>query len=305
MQKYKKIEKIEVSLGWKQYVLFYVVGFSTLCMIGSIQVVVDVVGYNKIYSIIGISVSLACITLIFITLWQGVIVNRQIQLEERNKIYQKYMQLQKSYYMQILNRDEKIRRFKHDVRAHFTVISAYCENGDISGIKKYVNDVMNNSAVYDVKSYTGNSGIDAIITYQISEAPDNIKVYVNGNVPVQTRISEYDLCTIIYNLLSNAIEASKNIKDNNDKEIFFDIGVFNKQLYIRIKNKYSNEYIKENNILLSDIIKKIKNGESITLKEDKLNHGMGLKNVRNAVENYNGSIEIYLKDYWFVVEINI
>lgn len=305
MQKYKKIEKIEVSLGWKQYVLFYVVGFSTLCMIGSIQVVVDVVGYNKIYSIVGISVSLACITLIFITLWQGVIVNRQIQLEERNKIYQKYMQLQKSYYMQILNRDEKIRRFKHDVRAHFTVISAYCENGDISGIKKYINDVMNNSAVYDVKSYTGNSEIDAIITYQISEAPDNIKVYVNGNVPVQTRISEYDLCTIIYNLLSNAIEASKNIKDNNDKEIFFDIGVFNKQLYIRIKNKYSNEYIKENNILLSDIIKKIKNGESITLKEDKLNHGMGLKNVRNAVENYNGNIEIYLKDYWFVVEINI
>ena len=130
-------------------------------------------------------------------------------------------------------------------------------------------------------------------------------MYVNGSVPVQTRISEYDLCTIIYNLLSNAIEASKNIKDNNDKEIFVDIGAFNKQLYIRIKNKYSNEYIKENNILLSDIIKKIKNGENITLKEDKLNHGMGLKNVRNAVENYNGSIEIYLKDYWFVVEINI
>ena len=151
MQKYKKIEKIEVSLGWKQYVLFYVVGFSTLCMIGSIQVVVDVVGYNKIYSIVGISVSLACITLIFITLWQGVIVNRQIQLEERNKIYQKYMQLQKSYYMQILNRDEKIRRFKHDVRAHFTVISAYCENGDISGIKKYINDVMNNSACMMLK----------------------------------------------------------------------------------------------------------------------------------------------------------
>ena len=61
MQKYKKIEKIEVSLGWKQYVLFYVVGFSTLCMIGSIQVVVDVVGYNKIYSIVGISISLALI----------------------------------------------------------------------------------------------------------------------------------------------------------------------------------------------------------------------------------------------------
>ena len=97
-----------------------------------------------------------------------------------------------------------------------------------------------------------------------------------------------DLDLHINRLYNSAKELNLNI--NKEKEFY---------------KKTILEYIKENNILLSDIIKKIKNGESITLKEDKLNHGMGLKNVRNAVENYNGSIEIYLKDYWFVVEINI
>lgn len=43
----------------------------------------------------------------------------------------------------------------------------------------------------------------------------------------------------------------------------------------------------------------------ITTKEDKLNHGIGLENVRGTVKKYDGDMRISQENERFIVSINI
>ena len=43
----------------------------------------------------------------------------------------------------------------------------------------------------------------------------------------------------------------------------------------------------------------------VTTKSDKKNHGFGIRNVKDTVNKYGGSIEYGIKSGWFEVEILI
>lgn len=95
-------------------------------------------------------------------------------------------------------------------------------------------------------------------------------------------------CTIISNLLNNAIEACEKIQD--DKRIIeFEIAGYNSQIFISVCNSYDMESI---------INQKQK---FITTKEDKLNHGIGLENVRRTVKKYDGDMRIFQENERFIV----
>ena len=65
------------------------------------------------------------------------------------------------------------------------------------------------------------------------------------------------------------------------------------QIFISVRNSYDMESI---------INQKQK---FITTKEDKLNHGNGLENVRRTVKKYDGDMRISQENERFIVSINI
>ena len=67
----------------------------------------------------------------------------------------------------------------------------------------------------------------------------------------------------------------------------------NSQIFISVRNSYDMESI---------INQKQK---FITTKEDKLNHGIGLENVRRTVKKYDGDMRISQENERFIVSINI
>lgn len=129
-RKLKKKDNFQVSLDWKQYVLFYIVVVCLFFMLAPIQRLTQKYSSDQYINLSGLFVSIACIVLVIVTIWQGIIVNREIQLKELNKKNEKYIKLQKEYYENLLKQDEKMRRFRHDLNAHIMVIKAQCENVD-------------------------------------------------------------------------------------------------------------------------------------------------------------------------------
>ncbi len=292
-KKLRHIEQTELELNWKQYLLFYIISICSFLLLGSIQVVLEKTENDKLYNVVGVVISICCIVFIIVAIWQGIIVNKQIQSEEENKMYKNYIELQKEYYNQLIKQDEKIRDFKHDMNAHIAVISSYCDNNDISELKNYLNDVIRESAIFDIVNYTGNKSVDAVISQQIINAQQNsIVVNINGKLPLNISVSEFDLTTIISNLLKNAIEACEKIKDIDKRKISLDVMAFNSQIYISIKNPINYEDIE-----------KVKGLN--TSKNDKVNHGIGIKNVKRTVQKYNGIIEFKIDDNCFWVEVSI
>ncbi|MBQ8798584.1 MAG: sensor histidine kinase [Lachnospiraceae bacterium] len=291
--KFKKIELSQMHLDIKQYILLYTVAGCEFFMLGSIQSMSKhpELGIDATYA--GVSVSVACIAFALLAVWQGIVVHREIRLQERNRALENYMQLQKEYYTDIMAKDEELRRFRHDMAAHARVLRAYCEKSEDVEIKHYVDSMIRETTRYERKAYTGNHGVDAILSGIEQETKEKkIGFTVEGVLPTQIRVEEYDLCIILSNLLKNAIEACEQVSKVSERYIKLQVGSYEENLYLSVENSVVNEIKVENNRLY-------------TTKTDKKSHGIGSENVARAVEKYGGTVTYRCENACFTAEICI
>ena len=290
--KRRKNDQEEVVLDLKHYIILYLVTISSLILVGSIQTFSELEEYEDL-QIYGVFAVMACCTLVVVTLMQIVVLSQNAHIKKSNDMYKEHMALQKQYYEHMLLQYEELRKFRHDVKNHMLALNSMCTSEDNSQIKKYLSQLTNEVSSKKPVEYTGNRELDAVIAPFVLEAESkNIKVQFKGRVSDNVAIDMFDMCTIISNLLNNAIEACEKIQE--DKRIIeFEIAGYNSQIFISVSNSYDMESI---------INQKQK---FITTKEDKLNHGIGLENVRKTVKKYDGDMRISQENEKFIVSINI
>ena len=119
-----------------------------------------------------------------------------------------------------------------------------------------------------------------------------IQFEIQGNIPEGVKVSSYDLCTVISNLLRNAIESCEKIEDVSNRIIKIKMNTYQSFIFITIENTVAKEV-------------KIKNNELVTEKKDTRYHGLGSGNVKAVVDKYNGKLAYYCENGWFKTEIQI
>lgn len=293
-QKLKKTEKSQIEITKHQYIIFYIGLICAFIVLGSMQTLSsDWEMTVKMKNVYGLASAFICVIFVIMSLWQGIIVSREMKYKQQTELYEEYMRMQEERIKTIIADDQKMRRYRHDMRAHLQVIKSFCENHDFKKLEEYYNEVVEHSAIFATERYTGNTAVDAVIRQLLEEAEaKQIQVLFDGMLSEDYIVSEFDFCTIMSNLIKNAIEACEKIGDGKAKEIKIHIVPQDKHLYILIKNTV------EQNI-------EIKNQQLISTKSDKKNHGLGSKNVKSAVEKYQGSLEYQCENGWFQAEILI
>lgn len=293
LNKRNKKKLIYVQLGRQQYILFYIGIICTYLMISALQVISKGNISKDVINICGLAISIACTVFIFLILWQGIVVYREIQYKERCEMNEKYLELQAEHFQQLMAQDEKMRKFRHDMNSHMNMLKYYCESKQYEVLTDYLSNMTQESAVYDVTVYTRNSSVDAVIAPLALIAQEkNIEMEWKGILPEQTKVALYDLCTIVSNLLKNAIEACEEIAEEKEKKIEIRVGSYNNQIYLSFRNTV------EKNIM-------VEKQRLVTSKRDKDNHGIGSQNVKEAVQKYDGTIIYKCEDGWFEVKIGI
>ena len=290
----RRIRGIEVPrmyLDKKQYILLYTVAVCEFLMLAPLQSLSARQEWGKEATVAGLSVSVGCIVFALLVVWQGIVVHREIQLQERNQMLEECMQLQKAHYTDVVAKDEELRRFRHDMAAHTQVLQAYCEGTENVDLKNYVDNMIKEAVRYERKVYTGCHGVDAILGGIEHEAKEKkIRLSVEGILPKQTRVEEYDLCIVLSNLLKNAIEACEQVGDMEKRYIKLQVGSYEESLYLVVENSVSSEIRIENNRLY-------------TTKVDKRNHGIGSENVARVVGKYGGTVTYRCDKKCFTAEI--
>lgn len=111
-------------------------------------------------------------------------------------------------------------------------------------------------------------------------------ISVNSTIKEGTYlIDEIDFCIILGNLLDNAIEAEQNVKSKNiNLFIAEDKGV----IYAKIQNNIEEP----NHIKLFE-----------TSKTDKVNHGIGIRSVKEIIKKYDGTIRFNVMNNKFEVSL--
>lgn len=250
---------------------------------------------ENIKTLCGFAVSLVSVLFVIVSVWQGVVTIRKAEYKEQNAKYENYLKLQEEHIKMLINKDESLRRFKHDIHAHMIALKAYAEKAEDIELKNYICDIVDHSETFAVKQYTGHSAIDAVISELFIEGEKkDISMEWQGKIAISKVFTIYDMCVIFSNLLSNGIEASEKVSD--EKKRFVKVNVLNcdDKIYINIKNSWQPGEFSLDNM---DNLK--------TTKVDKEHHGFGIKNVKNTILKYKGSINYSANNEYVEVEVLI
>ncbi|MBE0067810.1 sensor histidine kinase [Thermoanaerobacterium thermosaccharolyticum] len=194
-------------------------------------------------------------------------------IEEQNNLYRKNKHELRN---KILVLYELIRQMKYEDAEEF--------------LMTYIDDI-NNSLI---KVDTGNDIIDLLLYSKISSAIEK-NISVNFICTVDLKYSKKvtnDICSVLGNLLDNAIEECDRLKNNKRIEIMLKSDPVD---YIFIVKNTCGE-------ISEDVKRNILSG-GFTTKGD--GRGNGLSIVKDIVYSYNGDINIKIDDKYFDVTVEI
>lgn len=187
---------------------------------------------------------------------------------------------------------EELRGIKHDIQAHMIVLKYYLQEEKWEKAKEYLDAILEAQGQVVADGIdTGNKMVDAIISYRVKRCECPIDVQIDGGFTDTMTITEYDLCTIFSNLISNAVEACERLTLSNGY-IYCGIKSQDNDLSLHIQNPIEGEID----------VHILGNG---TTKEDKNMHGYGIKNVRRIVEKYKGEIKYDLSNGLISVKVHL
>ena len=202
----------------------------------------------------------------------------QVELNER------CIKEQTGQYHLLYEKQQELRRFRHDSSAHLQAIASIAKDAGDQRVLSYVSELMGQQA--EMKHLaTGNLIGDAVINAYYSKGlRDGIHVELVGQFAEDFDISETALCVIFTNVIANAYEAALRCKENRSIRISFTN--FRDHQFIRVQNPTSEKPVIEDGI--------IQLGQ--TTKADKENHGLGVRNILDAVKHAGGQVQWNLEE---------
>ena len=209
------------------------------------------------------------------------------QIAERNH----FLEMQESQYLRQCKYMEETSRVRHDFRHSLHTLKMMSETKDYIALDNYLDRYLSDLPVSQFAVYCKNNAVNALMNYLVPSAYEaDIQVSLNFELPEQIPVTDVDLCSILGNILENAIDGCRTISSGKRKIQLSVTTRHDAWLYIVSTNTF-------------DGITKQKNGCYQTTRPN--GHGIGLTSIQITVEKYNGTAQFYNDDSRFYVDIMI
>lgn len=206
--------------------------------------------------------------------------------KEQYQMMEQQKQLQYRFFNELEQKNENARKLFHDIKNHLNTLE-YLYEGDAPTASEYTHTLR--KRMDDLTApLAGNRVLNILLNDRKAlAASQNIEWIVNCEDIDLTFISDFDLTTIMSNLLDNAFdECINNNLEKNTIEI--SICQINYFIVFLVANSCMTEPKRRGSRYLSQ----------------KENHmGLGILNVQDVVDQYGGSMNITYKDNFFTVQI--
>lgn len=215
-------------------------------------------------------------------------VSDAMEYEQRELAIEQQKYLMNVYYENIDEKYINTQRIMHDIKRHIDMVRNYFADGDSKNANKYLDTIDENIRSIGRAFRFRNRILNLIINEKyITCKSKAIEFDVKVQDIEKLTISDYDMTTILSNLLDNAIEACEEIDVQENRKIELHIHEYNEFLIISVKNPVGSFNNKRNKF--------------ITTKKGHL--GIGLVNVEDTVKRYDGNFKIEHNNKIFWVKI--
>lgn len=201
--------------------------------------------------------------------------------EEQNRFYEYQVCMMKDTL-------DSIRILRHDMKNKLSMLYVMAQKEQVEELMSHLEeltDVCNKTKEY---AHSGNITIDSIINYKLQQAEaKHIKVNVDILVPVELTIPTFDIAVVFGNLLDNALEAVAYVENRwIDVRAKYTKG----RLIVQISNSYDGTVLGRPESIM-------------TRKQDKENHGIGIKSVERTLEKYDGALQVTQDGFQFTAKV--
>ena len=194
------------------------------------------------------------------------------------------------YYQSKSMATTELKKREHDSKKQLLIISQLASENKHKELKAYLESVITQTSPSVKVVEADNAVVSAILTVMNAQCRENDIVFKHILEYKTLRIEDFDLSTIIGNILENAYEASLKVADTNKRNIKLLIQEEKNIILIRCENYYEG-------ILDGD------GGSLRSSKADKNKHGLGLGNIQDAAEKYNGKVSVETHGQIFEIQI--
>lgn len=281
LEKCMQIKKAE-HVSSKSYLNIVII------IVGSIvlgEILVELGGNDQ--SLVMIGLSIICIIDVSTYYIYDKINEAYLQRLEREAIKQRVEMYE--HQLDLMEQSHKnIKALHHDMKNHLYLIQLYLGDNETDKAQQYIANINEHMVIPGQHIHTGNQEIDAIMNYMFDRAIRmGCKIETQIEVPNIAFMDKMDLNIILGNLLDNALEA---LGQTEERQISVNMKYKKGVFVVKISNSYDGTLIKR--------------GEKyITRKKDIESHGLGLQNVSEIIEKYNGEKQIETTSNIFKISI--
>ncbi|MGX8833285.1 sensor histidine kinase [Amedibacillus sp. YH-ame6] len=182
---------------------------------------------------------------------------------------------EKEYFDRTVEEYKKLRLFKHDISGHIHMVDSLLEQEQYTEAKEYVNQLKGRTHP-NVLSQCSDVYIASTLNQFLNQLSENqIEFDLVYDLLKPLKMDRVDICSLFYNLMKNAIEASMKCES---RKISLQIDRVGYHVHIHLENSVHSGFTMDE----LDV--------GTTTKDNKHNHGFGLENIHHIIEKHNGDI---------------
>lgn len=196
------------------------------------------------------------------------------------------------YYEMSVENEKKLQAIKHDISNHIQTVYSLFSNGQNQLGFEMIDELKARYALVDQMVYCNNPVVNIILSNKKNEAEEkNIEMHIKvkenlDNMP----ITDFDLSTVICNLLDNAIRGCICSEQSHQRLI---VEILQKNLYLVIRVLNSCK-----------VSMKIENTDRIeTTKSKSQMHGLGMPIIAGIAKKYRGDFVVSAQNGIFTATV--
>ncbi len=211
-------------------------------------------------------------------------LNRNDRLRRENQL----LSMQQARYDSLRAAIEQTRQSRHDMRHHFHILQGFAAQGNWERLASYLDEVQGSIPEGDL-GLCENTAVDSVAGYFAMRYKEcGIPVTFALDLPSLLPAPETDLCSVLSNLLENAMEAGmKTAPERRQIKVTAHLHSGH-MILLSVENTYDG---------------KIREKDGVFLSSKRPGEGVGLQAVRHTVEKNGGYARFHYGNGVFVANV--
>ena len=123
-------------------------------------------------------------------------------------------------YRALQRQHQQTAGLRHEWTNQLTALRLLLQQGRLTELEQKLDDLSGSVALQPVRDYTENVAVNLLLQNAAARAQEaGVTLHAQVSVPGELALDETDLCTLLLNMLNNALEAASQVPEPGERSI--------------------------------------------------------------------------------------